>query len=107
MAMHYSLLKADNAEFVTNDNSAILVPYPLSDTQWSEMPKVVFHSICPQLCFMLGDTGFGEETHRIDGHGVEHFNKVIVQQAKRHVVSASYNARIHELVREEAKARGL
>jgi hypothetical protein len=78
IAMHYSLLKVDNAEFVTNDNSVILEPYPLSDTQRSEMPKVVFHSICPQLCFVLGDNEFGEETHRIDGHGVEHFNNVII-----------------------------
>jgi hypothetical protein len=107
IAMNYQFLKANHTEFVTNDNSVILVPYPFSDTQRSEMSKVVFYSICPQLCLLLGDHGFGEETHRIDEYGVEHFNKVIIQQATRHVVSASYNSRIHELVKEEAKSRRL
>jgi hypothetical protein len=104
IAMNYSLVKSDDAEFVTNDNSVILVPYHLSDWHQSGMPKIVLHSISPRLCFMLGDNGFGEETHLVDAHGIELFNRVIIQQASRHVISASYNPHIHELIKEEARS---
>lgn len=105
--MNYSLFKSDGMEFVTNDNSVIPLHQHMSDFQQLRMPTIFLHSICPQLCFMLGNDGFGEETQRIDVYGVEQFNKAMIHGATRWVISSSYNARVHELVREEAKLRRL
>jgi len=105
--MDYSLLKSDTIEFITSDNPVILVLYQLNEFHQSVKPKLVFHSICPQLCFSLRDNSSGAHTHRIDEEGVELFNKVIISQARRHRIFASFNPHIYELVKEEAKSRGL